>query len=435
MNRYRTTEISRPWGQLVSVSGLCLMVLLMFSPVVEGQSVAELQQEAAENNPELKARYQQYLAAMEQPQISGVLPDPEVSFSYFIKPIETRVGPQQARVSVKQMLPWFGSLGSQRSATELQARAAFESFQEARNRLFYQVEKTVTELYELEESIRLSRENAMILNSLVEISLARYETNRATQVDVLRAQIEEEDLQIQIELLENDRKVLNRKLNELLNRPGNEAADIPDTLLTEEIGSKQELLNSISRQNPDLSRLRYEEASKAEMRSLAKKNNRPDIMLGFDYIFTGESDLPNVANSGEDAIMVMAGLKVPIFGRKNRSGVRQAEQKVQEAEYRRQSMENVLETSLESSLSDYDDAISRYELYDQTQIQRIGQAIEIMMEAYASDRADFEEILRMQRKQLDYQLRRLQAKTDQYTAAAYIAYLIGKHNVKEIIEE
>jgi len=52
-----------------------------------------------------------------------------------------------------------------------------------------------------------------------------------------------------------------------------------------------------------------------------------------------------------------------------------------------------------------------------------------MMEAYASDSSEFEEILRMQRQQLEYQLKRIQAKTDQYKAAAYIGYLTGKHNL------
>jgi outer membrane protein TolC len=406
-----------------------LLALTLISITAQAQTIAGYQQEAAKNNPGLKAKYQQYLSALEESPITGALPDPEVSFSYFIKPIETRVGPQQGRISVSQMLPWFGSLKDQRSASELRAKAMFESFQESRNRNFLQVEQTILELYELDGSIRIAEENQAILSSLVELSLARYETDRATQVDVLRAQIEEEDLNIQIELLKDNRKVLIQRMNELLNRDGDTTITLPDSLKNSVIKTREELLVQIQQQNPRLNRLRYQEASSTKMRSLAVKRNRPDIKLGVDYIFTGETDMPNVTNSGEDALMVMAGFRIPIFGKKNNARVQQAERNIQDIQYQIAANENSLETELDASLRDYEDARRRFKLFNETQIQRITQAINIMMDAYSTDSSDFEEILRMQRRQLEYQLKRIQAETDQHKATAFIEYLSGKHNI------
>jgi len=406
-----------------------MLVLLLLSSITQAQTLAGYQQEAAENNPELKAKYQQYLSALEESPIVGTLPDPEISFSYFVKPIETRVGPQQGRISVSQMLPWFGALKEQKSASELRAKATFETFQESRNRIFLQVEQTLWELHELEESLRIAEENRAILNSLVELSLARYETDRASQVDVLRAQIEEEDLHIQIELLKDNREVLLQRMSELLNREKGEAITLPETLKESHIKSREELMAQIQQQNPQLNRLRYQEGSSKEMRSLAEKQNRPSIRLAVDYIFTGETDMPNVANSGDDALMVMAGFRVPLFGKKNSARMQQADRNIEDLQYQISSRENSLETELNASLRDYEDASRRFKLYNEKQIQRITQAINIMMEAYASDSSEFEEILRMQRQQLEYQLKRIQAKTDQYKAAAYIGYLTGKHNL------
>jgi len=328
------------------------------------------------------------------------------------------------------MLPWFGSLRDQQSASDLRAKAAFEAFQESRNQLFYKVEQTLLELYEMEESIRIAEENLSILNSLVELSLARYETDRATQVDVLRAQIEEEDLKIQIQLLKDNREVLFQKMNELLNRNSAFTLSIPDSLEEPTIKTRTELLAEIQQHNPKLNRLRYQEASSVEMKSLAQKQNKPGIKLGLDYIFTGETNMPNVSNSGDDALMVMAGFRVPIFGKKNNAKVQQAERNVQDIQYQLSSGENTLETELDAALRDYRDARRRYHLYDTKQIQRITQAINIMMEAYSSDSSEFEEILRMQRKQLEYQLKRIRSKADQHKAAAYISYLTGEHNIK-----
>ncbi len=88
-----------------------------------------------------------------------------------------------------------------------------------------------------------------------------------------------------------------------------------------------------------------------------------------------------------------------------------------------------METDLEASLRDFYSADRRFELYDQKQIHRVNQALAIMMQAYSADSSDFEEILRMQRKLLGYQLNRIQALTDLHQSTAYIDYLTGQHNI------
>ena len=80
---------------------LLLVVIVIVSPVSSSaQTIEAYQQLAAENNPAVRAEFQKYLASLEEePQVSA-LPDPEVAFAYFISPIETRLGPQQARISI-----------------------------------------------------------------------------------------------------------------------------------------------------------------------------------------------------------------------------------------------------------------------------------------------------------------------------------------------
>lgn len=411
--------------------GLLVMLLITIPLNALSQSIQTYQQMAAENNPEVRAAFQRYQASLEEERQAGVLPDPDVAFAYFISPIETRLGPQRARVSVSQMFPWFGSLSDQRAMSDANARAAFEQFREARNRIFYRTEKTLIELYELDRSLAIANENLEILNSLVEISLRRYETDQATQVDVLRAQIEQEDLNTRIALLQDDREILVQTMRELLNADNSVEIVAPDTLMAvSETGDEAQLLNELLRQNPDLNRLRYREESAREMKSLAEKDGKPSFGLGLDYIFTGErTDVPALTNNGSDAIIARASFKVPIFRNKQNAKVQQAELTVQSIQSDINSKENSLETDLKSSLRDFNDARRRFELYDQTQIQRVDQALTIMTQQYATDSSNFEEILRMQRKLLDYQLSRVQALADKHIAQAYIDYLTGKHNV------
>lgn len=412
----------------------CLWVILLVLLIpmsVSAQSIAEYQQLAAENNPEVRAAFQQYLSVLEEAPQVGAMPDPEVAFAYFISPIETRLGPQQARISLTQMFPWFGSLSDKRSVSEARAKSQYEAFQEVRNRLFFQTEKTLVELYELERSLDIANENLEILNSLVEISLRRYETDQASQVDVLRAQIEQEDLKTQIALLEDNRNVLIQKINELLNQENDAEIIAPDSLSPiTGIQSETELMNKLVQQNPGLNRLRYQEDSAREMKTLAAKDGKPSFGIGLDYIFTGErSDVPSLADNGKDAIMARASFRIPIFRNKYNAKVQQAELNMQSVQSQIIDKENKLETDLTSSLRDFYDAQRRFQLYDQKQIQRVEQALNIMTQKYATDSSNFEEILRMQRKLLDYQLSRIQALVDMQITSAYIDYLTGKNNI------
>ena len=412
-----------------------LIFLLMIPLGSNAQDIRKYQQIAGENNPKLRASFHRYLAALEEGPQVGSLPNPEVSFAYFISPIETRLGPQQARISVAQMFPWFGTLSDRRSAADFQAKAAFEAFQENRNRLFYEVERTFLNLYETEYKIEIAENNLEILNSLVELSLRRYETNRSTQVDVLRAQIELEDLKTQIEFLRDDRKVILQKLNELLNQEEMIDITLPDSLPSEfNLEPAVELQELIAQRNPGLNRLRFQERSSEQMRNVAANEGRPSFRIGFDYIFTGETEMPGIENSGRDAAMVMAGVSIPLFRKKYKANVRQADLELRATQDQIYAEQNELETVLKSTLRDFSNAARQFELIDSMQIQRVKQALRIMMQTYSSDSSSFEEILRMQRMLLDYQLTRVSALTEMNRAAAFIDYLTGKNNItpKEI---
>lgn len=413
------------------IAGFGLMITAILPAGSSAQSMKEYRQMAAEQNPEVRSAFYNYLSSLEERPQAGSLPDPEVAFAYFIEPVETRLGPQQARISVSQMFPWFGTLDTRRTLAGLRAKEQFEEFQEVRNRVFFRVESALVELYELEKSIEIARENLDILNTLVEISLRRYETNQATQVDVLRAQIELEDLKTELALLEDDRNLAGQRVLELLNRGRGFRVEAPDTLFPSgDMDERQLLLQRILQQNPTLSRLHYQELSSEERVELASKNGKPSFGLGLDYIFTGErNDVPNITGNGQDALIARASFRIPIFRKSNSAEVREAERSLRAAESRFTDRKNTLETDLDASLRDFYDAERQFRLYDEKQIQRVNQALSIMMQAYATDSSGFEEILRMQRKLLDYRLNRIRAVTDMHRSRAYIDYLTGRHNV------
>jgi hypothetical protein len=108
-------------------------ILLIFSVIFVSNLYAQenldsLLSIAAKNNAGLKASYNKYLADMQKVPQVGSLPDPDVSFGFFVKPMELIVGNQIAQAQLMQMFPWFGTLKSAKDEASTMALSSFEVF-------------------------------------------------------------------------------------------------------------------------------------------------------------------------------------------------------------------------------------------------------------------------------------------------------------------
>jgi hypothetical protein len=54
--------------------------------------------------------FETWKAAIEQVPQARALPDPKFTYGYFIREVETRVGPQQQKFEIMQIFPWFGTI-------------------------------------------------------------------------------------------------------------------------------------------------------------------------------------------------------------------------------------------------------------------------------------------------------------------------------------
>ena len=82
-----------------------------FPPELTGDStISDYLEYAAYNNPGLKAAFDRWTAALEKIKPARTLPDPRLSYSYYLSEVETRVGPQEYKLGISQKFPWFGKL-------------------------------------------------------------------------------------------------------------------------------------------------------------------------------------------------------------------------------------------------------------------------------------------------------------------------------------
>jgi len=133
-----------------------LLLLLISFMVSAQQELENYLLIAAENNPGLRAKFNEYMAALEVAPQVNTLPDPQVAFAYFISPVETRVGPQQFKFSASQMFPWFGTLQTKENVANQAAKAKYEVFLESKSRLFNEARSTYFNIYFNKKAIEIT---------------------------------------------------------------------------------------------------------------------------------------------------------------------------------------------------------------------------------------------------------------------------------------
>ena len=385
--------------------------------------------EAADNNPGLKAKFAAYNAALEQVPQVGSLPDPQVMFGYFIRPVETRVGPQRARISATQMFPWFGVLGAKKDAAVTMAKAKYEVFAEAKSRLFFEVKSAYYNLYFTGKAIDITRENIAILTTFRNLALIKVESGLATSVDVLRVEMEIADLENRRALLEDSFAAQQTGFNNLLDAKSRSTVVLPDTIvIPDRTLAADATLDSIRNGNHQVLQSEFMEAAYRKQELVARKMGKPNFSIGIDYILVGKSSNPmaSPSESGRDAIVFPTiGLSVPIYRQKYTAMAKEAALQQESQGGERRDRINMLETSFAATEKEYRDAARRVPLFE-GQADKANRALGILRTEYETSGKNFEEVLRMERQLLGYELEREKARTDKGAAAAFIEYLTGK---------
>lgn len=408
---------------------LNIILIVSLSLQAGGQEFLEKYLEvAAKNNPAVKAKFNDYQAALQKVPQVGSLPDPQVSFGYFIQPVETRIGAQKARISAVQMFPWFGTLDAMENSAVQTAKAKYEDFREAKSKLFYHVKSAYYDLYVTRQVINITRQNIDILNSFYRLALIKIEAGSASSVDGLRTEMEIADLENQLALLKDTWFVQSVKFNKLLNTGSDSPVELPDTLWNINLSlNKSVILDSILTGNHQLVNIDFKTEALRYKELAAKRAGKPGFSIGIDYIAVSETDNAMIDNSinGKDAILLpKIGITIPLYRNKYKARIREAVYLQQASEEQKIEKTNFLETIFEMTYKEYTDADRRIALFSKQTVLAV-KALRILESEYTTAEADFEELLRMERKVLKYSLELEKARADKQASMAFINHLMG----------
>ncbi|MFT7464284.1 MAG: cobalt-zinc-cadmium efflux system outer membrane protein [Pseudohongiellaceae bacterium] len=380
-------------------------------------------------NPAVRAAAHRWRSALEQvPQSSG-LPDPRLTFGYFIDEVETRTGPMDWRLGVSQRFPWFGSLDLAGQVAVDMAEVARERWLAARQAVSLEVRTGWYELAYLDAAIDVTRGHRDLMISWESVARTRYATALGSDADVIRAQVELGKLDDRLRSLEDLKRPLSARLNGALNRPA--GAPLPTTTL-EHGGvdaARLEILGlaeSLDHSSPELRARSWAiEAAEQQLR-LADKQFYPDFSLGLDYTNVGSARGPGVSGSGDDVLAITTGISLPLRRGQLNSAKRQAQAQKAAAQADWRAAHNRMSAELELGLYSVRDAERRITLYLNTLVPKGQQSISSTTVAYQAGDASFLDLIDAERVLLEFQLATARARADHAQALATVEQLTGR---------
>lgn len=403
---------------------IAILFLLISSMLSAQNELGNYLQTAAENNPGLKSKFNDYLAALEvAPQVKA-LPDPQIAFAYFIQAVETRVGPQEFKFSASQMFPWFGTLKSKENVAIQNAKVKYELFQDTKSRLYNEIRSTYFNIYLNRRAIEINTDNIDILNTFQRLVIIKVEAAIVTAIDEYRIEMEIGDLENQLASLRDMQNVLEVMFNNLLNTEKNQEIYTPEILWNKDIMlSKEKVLDSVAHNNHQLLSLSLQQEALNYRKEVADNLGKPGFSVGLDYTFIGQG---SNSLAGTDAfVFPKVGITIPLYRNKYKAMVNEVVYLQESKKFEKSDKENLLVSIVENVWKEYKDADRRINLYA-TQLTLARQSITLLEIEYSTGNRNFEEILRMDRKVLKYNLELEKGRADKQAAISFINYLMGK---------
>ena len=438
--------------------------------------------QAVINNPLVQSKYNEYAASLEKVPQVGALPDPQLTLGYFLQPMEQLGGNQRADIKLMQMFPWFGTLKASKDEASKMAQANYEQFSQTSLEVVYNVKKEWYDLYRLNKEMKLTQENLELTRSLEQIALVRFQVSsggsavasgnsgsmgsgnpasRSTGgmgggmqngntkpqpasggnsaqaamnsssgsgnlADLLRVQMDIRELENKLALLKDQQATQIVRFNSLLNRAKELLVFVPDTLTRGSLAlDPSTLSDSITRNNPMVKMLESEEASYVAKKQMVTKMGYPMLGIGVDYALIDARPGNTSMMNGKDMIMPMVNISLPIYRKKYKSMIKEAELGRMAASQASQNARNDLYVQYKETLASYNDAERRIELYN-GQADLAHRTLDLLITGLATGSRTYDEVLRMQQQLLDYRFKLIESVVDQNSAVAGLESLMGK---------
>lgn len=411
-----------------------LILLLAFFLILPAASPAEeaikglqsMLESCLKLNPELKGAYHRWQASREAIIYKTALADPKINFRHNLEPVQTRTGEQNQILTISQMLPFPGR---QKTAIRLNHLAAqHEKIQyEIRLRdLITEIKKTWAEVYFLSAATRLTGSNQKILK-LISDNIATIQKG-ASLLPVIKVQSQQaQNANDLIRFSEMQRTQIDKltALTGISSFPESWFVELPRHVVP---ASEAAIVDYTLKQRLEIVAAENQEKMAKTRLKLAGFENKPDFTIGFSQSFTGSRPDVNGANivgEGTDPVGVFVQMNLPVWQKKNRSRIREADEKKLEA----QAMIEAERTRARAKLTELWFGLANRQrlvkIYEKTILPQARAAFKTSGSVFLQSPEKFSDYLEAANTFYSLQLATLRAETDLFISAAELEKFAG----------
>jgi len=398
-------------------------VSTLFAETLELPSLIRV---AVDRNPKVKAAKARWQATVEQyPQVTA-LPDPMFMYGYFLRNVETRVGPQRHRVSFSQAFPYPGTLDAAGEVVKKAIEIERVKHEQVIRDLIVELKLSYHELAYLQRAVELTRQNHELIASILAIATTRYAEGEATLNDVLKAQSQLAQLEYDLVLLEELQGVERANIRGILSIPSATSLGTTVPVAYEPLDvtladiEKQAL---VKRQELRIAELTIEKATKRI--ALAELQTKPMLKFDLMTIETDKALMFDTPSSGKNPFSIGFGVTIPWSSLKNSSKVREAQQNHEVVTANKRVLEDETKVALQKIYFRLENARRLIELYETTLIPQAGAAIEVAETWHQEGPKSITGFLETQSVWLNFNLARLRAMADYQQNVARLERLVG----------
>lgn len=273
------------------------------------------------SNPSITASRESWQIFIENYRIGKSYPDPQLMTTYFPKPIETRLGPQDWNLTLSQVIPFPGTLSQKGKVLEADVRISRLMVDKTVKNIVTAVSSSYYELVYIQRAVDVAKANLGLNQKLLNISQNAYAQDNALFYDVSKARAQTAQIQYDIMLLQELEQTEKTKINTLLNRPPNEALGRAMNLPPKQVVYSLDEIYGLSMMYQEDNLIAEEAILKSEEAiQLSKYENLPSFKFGLFYAGIGQPDVASPPkDAGDDAVGVQLGLNLPLWFGKNKS--------------------------------------------------------------------------------------------------------------------
>jgi outer membrane protein, heavy metal efflux system len=390
-------------------------------------TISELVLYAYDHNPEILAAKQAWKSASEKYRVVTGYPNPEISVTYFPKPLETRVGPQDWNATISQVVPFPGKLSKAGEVAEVEAHIAKLNLDTVVRNISTAISQSYHELFYIQETRKIAQQTANLLDKLIKYGETAYAQDRTVFLDLVQSQSQVAQLSYDIILLDEQELTEITKLNGLLNRPPDTPLGLTKPVEVRPLHYSLNELYEIAAKYREEIQVAQAEIKKAEVQvDLAGYENLPEFKVGFFYAGIGEpdADLP-ARETTEDAYGVQFGMSIPLWFGKNTSRTAGAKASVQKAKAMKSSLVNQTYTQIRVLYLKLANAERLITLYQDKMLPQAMDSADKAETWFRQGEGSFSDFVEAQKAAYNFQLSLARAQADYGINLAALEQMVG----------